>query len=125
MSAKSSLVVLGGAGLIGANIWFGPANGSPLQVSSVWPYWTSPNSGVNSTEAYHETMTIVAALIGVWILSVIAEDSDFAADIVLTFIGGLWLLWLIGRGGNPWSHTGGTTSGPGTGSTPKQKGTKP
>lgn len=123
MSAKSSLVVLGGAGLIGANIWFGPANGSPLQVNGAWPYWTDSSSGINSTQAYHETMTIVVALVGVWILSVIAENSDFAGDIVLVFLAGLWLLWLMGRGSNPWSHTaGGTTSGPGTS---KAKAAKP
>jgi hypothetical protein len=50
------------------------------------------------------------------VLSIIAGTSDFAADISLTFLGGLWLLWLISRSsqGNVFAHTstGTSTSAP-------------
>ena len=121
MNAKQNLIVVGGAGLIAANIWFGPAPRVPMDLGSIWPYYTDSSSGVPSSKAHSEVMIVVFALAGVWLISMLGGISDGAANAGLAFFGGLWLLWLIERasvGGaaGVFAHTTGgtqaTTPGP-------------
>lgn len=98
-SATQNLIVLGGAGLIGANIWFG---GGP-NLSNIVPFYTGQDTSA-ATEAHRELVMVIFGFIGVWVLSIFAGVSQGASDAAVTFVGGLWLLWLIER-----AHKHGTT----------------
>lgn len=100
--ATQELVVLGGAGLIAANVWFGGV----VNFSDVVPFYTG--KGGNATAAHQEMMMVLFGFAGVWVLSILAGISDGAGDAALAFVGGLWLLWLVERGknpGGPFAHT--------------------
>lgn len=120
-AATQNLIVLGGAALIGVNVWFGPGGG-PLNLSNIVPYYTG-NAPTVATEAHRELVLVVFGFVGLWVLWMIAGVSDGAADAGLAFVGGLLLLWMVERSKNGtqniFSHKGGTT-GPVTSGTNTQ-----
>ncbi len=120
-AATQNLIVLGGAALIGVNVWFGPGGGG-LNLSNIVPYYTG-NAPTVATEAHRELVLVVFGFVGLWVLWMIAGVSDGAADAGLAFVGGLLLLWMVERSKNGtqniFSHQGGTT-GPATSGTNTQ-----
>lgn len=116
-SATQNLIVLGGAGLIGANIWFG---GGP-NLSNIVPFYTGQDTSA-ATEAHRELVMVIFGFIGVWVLSIFAGVSQGASDAAVTFVGGLWLLWLIERAKSNgatgvFAHSATGTTGPSTSGT--------
>lgn len=87
-TAKTNIVVLLGGGLLVANVAFDKTFDSVRQDVS---------SGTASIQTVNTSPVkmIVVGLLTLLVLSVIADDSDSAANTCIVALLSLWVLWLI------------------------------